>query len=101
MVSKHTIHHSKSKWGKASGDKKAISKLQRKINAWKNKHYKLLIRYKARLNQIRLFSKACNKLVDDGIVEREFFSPYMPKFKDVIEKIKDDKSVKRRKNGSG
>ena len=73
-----------------------MQKLQRKINNWKNKHYNLFIKYKARLNQIRLFSKACNKLVDDGIVKRDFFSPYMPKFKDVIEEIKNDKSIKRR-----
>jgi hypothetical protein len=32
MVSQHTLHHSKSKWEKASPLQKLNSKLQRKIN---------------------------------------------------------------------
>ena len=88
MVSQHTIHHSKNKWNEASPERKAISKLQRKINIWKKRYKKLFLKYNARLNQVRLLSEACNRLVKEGIIKREFFSPYMPKFKDVIERLK-------------
>ena len=100
MVSQHTIHHSKNKWKEASPDKKAISKLQRKVNIWRNKYNKLLIRHNARLNQVRLLSEACNRLVDEGVVKREFFSPYMPKFKDVIETLKKGATKRPIKNSN-
>lgn len=88
MVSQHTLHHSKNKWNQASSEQKAVSKLSRKINIWEKKYKKLLLRHNARLNQVRLLAEACNKLVKEGVVKREFFSPYMPKFKDVIETLK-------------
>jgi len=100
MVSQHTIHHSKNKWKSASPERKAISKLQRRCNAWEKKYADLFLRYKARLNQVRLFSEACNKLVKEGVVKREFFSPYMPKYSDVIKKLKKGETDRPIKNSN-
>jgi len=92
MTSQHTIHHSKGKWEKASPERRTISKLQRQINNWKKKYQKILLSNQIRLNQVRLFSEASNKLVKDGIVEKDYFSKYMPSRSEIIKQIEEKKN---------
>lgn len=50
MVSRHTIHHSKNKWTKASPENKNISKLQRQLN----KISKLAEDYRLKIVRLKL-----------------------------------------------
>lgn len=94
MASNHSMYKKPSKQLRATPFDKANSSWQLKFNKVNNLLIRQRLKTKLRLHQVRLLSKACNNLIDEGKIPKEYFSPYMPKVSEVYEIINSQENEK-------
>lgn len=91
MVSSHSLWKHPSKIAKATPYQKDHSKMQRKLNIERNKKKKIILIAQARKIMLNKHGEAFAKLVNEGIVTKEYLKPYLPRYKDILQKLSGDK----------
>ena len=88
MVSKHTIHHSKNKWDKASPLSKTSSSFQRKVNNLQKQLREVNVNNRLKKIQLSNFSRFMDYLIKDNRITKEEIKRFLTTKKQELENMK-------------
>jgi hypothetical protein len=88
MTSRHSTYKKKSRWDKADPLAKTNSTYQRKITHLLNELNRTKQIAKARKIILNKHGELLKKLVDENKVSKEYLVPYLPRYTDVMKKLK-------------